>query len=153
MSNPHSRFTLAANDGDAPCFAGTDIPVTALIDHLDSGGSPEAFLEAHPGLPAEVLFGVLAAGLRGLLSGRGRPRQASLLPQTDGAGTIVNTDELSADQVIGHSAVCPACKALVFKTWPEGWDAHAAHRCTGLTARGPEPRKREYKTRFAHLFR
>jgi hypothetical protein len=47
---------------------------------------------------------------------------------------------------------CPAC-AAVFKDFPLGWDAHAAHRCSGLEARDPEAKKREYKDRFGHLFR
>ena len=46
---------------------------------------------------------------------------------------------------------CPACPK-VFRDFPLGWDAHAAHRCPGLEAQDPEVRKREYKSRFGHLF-
>ena len=47
---------------------------------------------------------------------------------------------------------CPACPN-VFQDFPLGWDAHAAHRCSGLTAVEPDGRKREYKERFGHLFK
>ena len=43
---------------------------------------------------------------------------------------------------------CPACHQHEFKRWPFGWDAHAAHRCTGLTEVEPEARKKEFKYRF-----
>lgn len=43
---------------------------------------------------------------------------------------------------------CPACHQHEFKRWPFGWDAHAAHRCTGLTEVEPEERKKEFKRRF-----
>lgn len=47
---------------------------------------------------------------------------------------------------------CPACPN-VFQDFPLGWDAHAAHLCSGLTAVEPDGRKREYKARFGHLFK
>lgn len=50
------------------------------------------------------------------------------------------------------SICCPACGTKVFKRWPWGWDAHAAHSCGGMPAGDPEARKAEYKRRFAHLF-
>ncbi|MDN3639629.1 DUF429 domain-containing protein [Simiduia curdlanivorans] len=43
---------------------------------------------------------------------------------------------------------CPACKAYTFKRWPWGWDAHAAHKCTGIFGTTPEERKREYRERY-----
>lgn len=46
---------------------------------------------------------------------------------------------------------CPAC-SWMFKAFPLGWDAHAAHRCSGLLAEGEDARKREFKERFGHLF-
>ena len=46
-----------------------------------------------------------------------------------------------------HRRVCPGCD-YEFKRWPFGWDAHAAHRCAGLVARGHEERKKEFKRRF-----
>lgn len=43
---------------------------------------------------------------------------------------------------------CPACEAFEFRRWPAGWDAHAAHRCAGLSGRDPEERKAEFRRRF-----
>jgi hypothetical protein len=40
-----------------------------------------------------------------------------------------------------------------FVRWPEGWDAHAAHKCKGLDGGSPESRKAEFKQRLGHLFR
>ena len=48
----------------------------------------------------------------------------------------------------GHQRSCPACHQHEFKRWPFGWDAHAAHRCTGLTEVDPVERKKEFKRRF-----
>lgn len=48
--------------------------------------------------------------------------------------------------------VCPACRQKQFKRWPWGWDAHAAHGCSGLAATAPEDRKAEFKRRFAQYF-
>lgn len=48
----------------------------------------------------------------------------------------------------GYKRSCPACYQHEFKRWPLGWDAHAAHRCTGLTEVEPEARKKEFKCRF-----
>lgn len=48
----------------------------------------------------------------------------------------------------GHQRSCPACNKHIFKRWPFGWDAHAAHRCTGLTEVDPEARKKEFKRQF-----
>lgn len=48
----------------------------------------------------------------------------------------------------GHQRSCPACHQHIFKRWPFGWDAHAAHRCTGLMEVEPEARKKEFKLRF-----
>ncbi len=41
----------------------------------------------------------------------------------------------------------------VFEKWPEGWDAHAAHRCEGVNPGTPEERKAEFRRVLAHLFR
>lgn len=49
--------------------------------------------------------------------------------------------------------VCPACGVMKFKSWPMGWDAHAAFKCKGLREKDPELRKREFRDRFSHLFR
>ena len=47
---------------------------------------------------------------------------------------------------------CPGCTS-VFIDFPLGWDAHAAHRCSGLDATEPGERKREYKNKYGHLFK
>jgi hypothetical protein len=43
---------------------------------------------------------------------------------------------------------CPACLTTIFRRWPWGWDAHAAHRCSGLEGTDPEERKAEFRRRF-----
>jgi len=48
--------------------------------------------------------------------------------------------------------LCPACQVFEFKQWPFGWDAHAAHRCAGLSELNPEARKAEFKRRFGAAF-
>ena len=139
-----------------PVFAGTRIPVRLLLEHLERGRDPAAFLTAHPELEAEVLRNALALGLESLLRDvplEPGPAQRSLLPRTDAAGAIVNAEELSVGQVVGKRVRCPACRMLVFRSWPEGWDAHAAMRCRGIQASAPEARKSEFKNRFGQLFR
>tara|TARA_X000001388_G_scaffold29591_1_gene21027 strand:- start:9986 stop:10990 length:1005 start_codon:yes stop_codon:yes gene_type:complete len=49
---------------------------------------------------------------------------------------------------IARQQACPACNQHLFKRWPLGWDAHAAHKCTGLIEGEPEARKKEFKRRF-----
>jgi hypothetical protein len=66
---------------------------------------------------------------------------------------IVNANALRADEVAQRRVRCPGCDEKVFVSWPEGWDAHAAHRCGGLAGGTEEERKVEFKRRFAHLFR
>jgi len=139
-----------------PVFAGTRIPVRLLLEHLERGKSPDAFLAAHPELDPETVSNALALGLEALLRDvpleRG-PAQRSLLPRLDAAGVIVNAEELSVGQVVGRRVRCPACRMLVFRSWPEGWDGHAALRCRGIQASGPEARKSEFKRRFGQLFK
>lgn len=47
-----------------------------------------------------------------------------------------------------HRKLCPACKAFTFKRWPFGWDAHAAHRCSGLIELSQNARKAEFKKKY-----
>jgi len=61
------------------------------------------------------------------------------IPITKSKQVVYNAD---------HQRSCPACHQHEFKRWPFGWDAHAAHRCTGLTEVDPEERKKEFKRRF-----
>ena len=140
----------------APVFTGTDVPVRRLLEHLERGKDLEGFLSAHPEVKAELVYQALALGLEALLGAiplEPAPTQASLLPRVDAAGVIVNAEELSVGQVVGKRVRCPACRTLVFRSWPEGWDGHAARRCRGLSGNGPEGRKGEFKRRYGHLFR
>ena len=68
-------------------------------------------------------------------------------------GYITNAADLRVDDVAHQKVICPLCD-FPFKMWPEGWDAHAAHRCEGqLSGDTPEERKKEYKRKLRHLFR
>jgi hypothetical protein len=71
----------------------------------------------------------------------------------DGRGVILNANELTVDDVVNNRVLCPACGSHVFERWPLGWDAHAAHRCSGVNNSTPEDRKTEFKQRYIHLFR
>ena len=142
--------------GGAPVFAGTQVTVRSLLEHLDKGKSLDTFLTAHSELRPELVLHALALGLEALLRDvpldRG-PRQRSLLPSVNAAGVIQNAEELTVGQVVGKQVRCPACRTLVFTSWPEGWDAHAASRCRGLPGNDPETRKAEFKRRYGQLFR
>jgi hypothetical protein len=74
-------------------------------------------------------------------------------PQHGSDGTILNAAVLVAEDVAQKRVLCPACMNKVFEMWPGGWDAHAAHRCAGLTGDSPEARKGEFKRVLGHLFR
>jgi uncharacterized protein (DUF433 family) len=140
----------------APVFAGSDVPVRWLLEHLDRGKELDSFLAAHPGLQRELVQQALALGLEQLLSNvpfEAGPSQRSLLPRLDATGAIINAEELSVGQVVGKRVRCPACRMLVFRAWPEGWDAHAAMRCRGINGSDHEVRKAEFKRRFGQLFR
>ena len=137
-------------------FAGSRVPVRTLIDHLDRGGALEEFLQRTPQLDRETVLAACALGLETLIGTvpiEPAVEQGSLLPRFDQDGAITNALELGAAQVVGRRVLCPGCRTLVFRSWPEGWDGHAARRCRGLKAREPEARKVEFKRRFEHLFR
>ena len=68
-------------------------------------------------------------------------------------GTILNAAVLSPSQLTHERVLCPACMLEVFEKWPEGWDAHAAHRCEGVNLGTPEERKAEFLGVLGHLFR
>lgn len=68
-------------------------------------------------------------------------------------GAIANPLELTVDQLVHQRVMCPACEQKVFEMWPEGWDAHAAHRCKGVAGATTEERKANFKSRFGRLFR
>jgi uncharacterized protein (DUF433 family) len=137
-------------------FAGTRIAVKTLIDHLDRGGTVEEFATRYPQVTRETLLAAVALGLEALIGTvplEPALAQGSLLPRLDADGVIVNAEELVARQIVGRRVRCPACRALIFKSWPEGWDGHAAKRCRGLRGRDEPSRKAEFKRRFEPLFR
>jgi hypothetical protein len=68
-------------------------------------------------------------------------------------GVILNAHELTADDLVQERVLCPACGGKTFAMWPEGWDSHAAHRCTGVRGASPEARKAAFKQAYGHLFR
>jgi uncharacterized protein (DUF433 family) len=140
----------------APVFAGTRVPVKALMDHLDKGGDVDAFLARNPTVPRDSVLAACALGLEALVTKvplDPPATQRSLLPRIDRTGAIVNAEDLSAYHVTGRRVLCPSCRTLVFKSWPEGWDSHAARRCRGLKAGDSATRKAEFKRRYEHLFR
>lgn len=142
--------------GGRAVFTGTKVLVAKAIEHLDRGGSIAEFVERHPPLSATQVREACALGLEALLSMaplESAPAQASLLPRTNESGVIINAEELRAAQVVGRRVRCPACRSLVFRAWPEGWDSHAASRCRGLRGRDEGQRKAEFKRRFEPLFR
>lgn len=137
-------------------FSGTRVAVRALIDHLDRGKGLDSFLAAHPDIDRATAEQAVALGLEALLKSvplEPAQPQASLLPRLNDNGVILNAEELSAGFVTGKRVRCPGCRSLIFRSWPEGWDAHAATRCRGISASGQEARKTEFKRRFGHLFR
>jgi hypothetical protein len=74
-------------------------------------------------------------------------------PQLSATGTILNAAVLTAADVAHKRVLCPACMEKEFEKWPEGWDAHAAHRCKGVEGDSPQTRKAEFKRVLSHLFR
>jgi Holliday junction resolvase RusA-like endonuclease len=73
-------------------------------------------------------------------------------PERRQDGAIVNAKELSASDLVHRQVVCPCCGKFVFQKWPEGWDAHAARKCPGVSATNEKERKQEFKLRYGHLF-
>ena len=156
---PRSRTPIRRSPdvhGGKPVFAGSTVPVELLLESVRRGEALDRFLERHPDLTRDQVNAVLAYALGELIE-RERipppPPQGSLLPRVDERGVIVNAADLRPDQVVGKKVLCPACRSLVFKTWPEGWDAHAEHKCSGVTATDPARRKAEFKRRYGALFR
>lgn len=126
------------------CFCGLPIrnsatePCRLLLEsgsaergrHLDEYWCHEACFRART---------VLTGALAGIRRGEG--------------GEILNAVDLTAEEVVGERVLCPGCRQTVFASWPEGWDAHAAHRCGGAEGDTRAARKASFKRRFAHLFR
>ena len=157
MKALHQVMTRTAGiRGGIPVFTGTRLPVTKLIDHLDRGGTIAEFVQRFPQVSPDLLGAACALGLEALLGSvplEPAVEQASLLPRTNSAGVVINAEELGSGQVVGRRVRCPACRSLVFKSWPEGWDSHVAKRCRGLRGRDEAGRKAEFKRRYADLFR
>ncbi len=74
-------------------------------------------------------------------------------PQLSSNGTIFNAAVLAAGDVVHKRVLCPACMEKEFEMRPEGWDAHAAHRCKRMENGTPQSRKAEFKRVLSHLFR
>jgi uncharacterized protein (DUF433 family) len=54
--------------GGTPIFAGTRVPVDALIDFLEGGDTIDDFLENYPGVTREQVFAFLEEASRALLA-------------------------------------------------------------------------------------
>jgi predicted nuclease with RNAse H fold len=65
------------------------------------------------------------------------------------SGTAIEPKTKKANSIESKMpTVCPACNTFKFKMWPVGWDAHAAHKCTGIIGNDPEKRKRLFKQQY-----
>jgi len=68
-------------------------------------------------------------------------------------GAITNAEQLTVDDVVLESVVCPACRAKTFANWPWGWDSHSGWKCSASEGGSPKEKKASFKRRFSHLFR
>lgn len=82
-----------------------------------------------------------------------RADEPAASPGRSQEGVITNVDGLTAGDVARKRVSCPACRKMLFSSWPAGWDAHAGSRCSGIQGKNPEARKADFKYRFGHLFR
>jgi len=73
--------------------------------------------------------------------------------QPNANGVIINSDDLTVDDVVGDRVLCPGCGDKVFEKWPLGWDAHSGQTCDGIVGATEQDRKSAFKERFRHLFR
>ena len=74
-------------------------------------------------------------------------------PIRNGDGAIVNAALLTAEEVAHKKVLCPACADMTFEMWPEGWDAHAEHKCAGVEGNTAEERKTDFKETLKYIFR
>ncbi len=133
--------------GETCCFCGErgdpeDAPVLRLWLELPSAGRNRLMREHR--CHERCFQAALAPPFR---AGSGRPVQWS--PD----GVILNAADLTPDDLVHRRVLCPACGAMTFALWPEGWDAHAAHRCAGVRGDSAELRKADFRSRFGRLFR
>ncbi len=54
--------------GGEPCFAGTRVPVRAMLDYLEGGDSLDYFLEQYPTVSRRQAIGFLEEATNGLLA-------------------------------------------------------------------------------------
>jgi hypothetical protein len=118
------------NSATEPCRLLLESGAGERARHLDEYWCHEACFRART---------VLTGALAGVRRGEG--------------GEILNAVDLTAEDVVGERVLCPGCRQTVFASWPEGWDAHAAHRCGGAEGTTRAARKAAFKRRFAYLFR
>lgn len=55
-----------------PVFAGTRVPVQALLDHLTAGDSLDEFLEGYPSVSRELTLAVIAEAGEALMASYGK---------------------------------------------------------------------------------
>ena len=110
---PRSRSPIRRSPdvlGGKPVFAGSTVPVEALLDSVRKGEALERFLERHAELTRDQVTSVLAYALGELIE-RERippvPSQGSLLPRVDERGVIVNAADLQARPGGGQEGVVP----------------------------------------------
>ena len=53
--------------GAVPCFAGTQIPVKSMFEHLQAGEALGEYLEKYPSVPHALAVKVLEASCRSLI--------------------------------------------------------------------------------------
>lgn len=81
----------------APVFAGTRVPVQALLDALEGGWSLEEFVERHPGVRREQIITMLQEGTRTLLSRTGHAMR-------DGDTSVARDKRAVLRRISGSSA-------------------------------------------------
>jgi len=150
---------------------GVDAQLATIAKHTGWPGSREgetdfydiAFAPAHDRLDAYLSAWVAALEEPDRVAFGTPPNDVIWTPRISGAKhrmpLITKSRKLKTSQEKKPRAVtaemvrdCPACGQHQFKRWPFGWDAHAAHRCKGLSTEGFDARKSEFKSRFGHLF-
>ena len=78
--------------------------------------------------------------------------QSKTKPIKNDEGFITNAIDLTIDDVAMQNILCPLCEHELHG-WSQGWDSHAEHVCSNLSATDPKERKAEYKEKLRHLFR
>lgn len=108
------------------------------------------------GTQASSEFDRLLSRQQSLENAASGTRQPAVMPQhreSRRSDEALDPDLLDAQSAVNKRVLCPGCRVKVFKEWPKGWDAHAAFACPGVTQSDPKARKRDFRVRFAKLFR